>query len=187
MRLKGWGSPNSNEGTYTVVLYIYKYFVFKTRQGKRTQSDSRTRNGGAEGSAENRRSHSQGDGLVDPARRPLGQAEGLVDPARRSHSHGEGLADAARRKLPPVPGNYLRLAGKRRNAGFLGSFTYDLLIFATAVSIPSKTQLVSSIFASARKDLHQDSSQSCASASRQMPPASAFRHPACQSGTVAYH
>ncbi len=27
MRLKGWGSPNSNEGTYTVVLYIYKYFV----------------------------------------------------------------------------------------------------------------------------------------------------------------
>ncbi len=25
--LKGWGSPNSNEGTYTVVLYIYKYFV----------------------------------------------------------------------------------------------------------------------------------------------------------------
>jgi hypothetical protein len=22
-----WGSPNSNEGTYTVVLYIYKYFV----------------------------------------------------------------------------------------------------------------------------------------------------------------
>jgi hypothetical protein len=27
VRLKGWGSPNSNEGTYTVVLYIYKYFV----------------------------------------------------------------------------------------------------------------------------------------------------------------
>ncbi len=27
MRLQGWGSPNSNEGTYTVVLYIYKYFV----------------------------------------------------------------------------------------------------------------------------------------------------------------
>ena len=27
MRLKGWGSPNSNEGSYTVVLYIYKYFV----------------------------------------------------------------------------------------------------------------------------------------------------------------
>jgi hypothetical protein len=25
LRLKGWGSPNSNE--YTVVLYIYKYFV----------------------------------------------------------------------------------------------------------------------------------------------------------------
>ncbi len=27
LRLKGWGSPNSNEGTYTVVLNIYKYFV----------------------------------------------------------------------------------------------------------------------------------------------------------------
>ncbi len=27
MRLKGWGSPNSNEGTDIVVLYIYKYFV----------------------------------------------------------------------------------------------------------------------------------------------------------------
>ncbi len=27
LRPKGWGSPNSNEGTYTVVLYIYKYFV----------------------------------------------------------------------------------------------------------------------------------------------------------------
>ncbi len=26
LRLKGWGSPNSNEGTFTVVLYIYKYF-----------------------------------------------------------------------------------------------------------------------------------------------------------------
>jgi hypothetical protein len=25
LRLKGWGSPNSNEVTYTVVLYIYKY------------------------------------------------------------------------------------------------------------------------------------------------------------------
>jgi hypothetical protein len=23
----GWGSPNSNEGTYTVVLFIYAYFV----------------------------------------------------------------------------------------------------------------------------------------------------------------
>jgi hypothetical protein len=27
LRLKGWGSSNSEEGTYTVVLYIYKYFV----------------------------------------------------------------------------------------------------------------------------------------------------------------
>jgi hypothetical protein len=27
LRLKGWGSPNSNEGTYIVVLYICKYFV----------------------------------------------------------------------------------------------------------------------------------------------------------------
>ena len=25
-RERGWGSPNSDEGTYTVVLYIYKYF-----------------------------------------------------------------------------------------------------------------------------------------------------------------
>ncbi len=116
--------------------------MFKNRQGKRTQSDSRTRNVGAEGSAENRRSHSQGDGLVDPARRPLGQAEGLVDPARRSHSHGEGLADAARRKLPPVPGkNTLGLADKRRNVDFLGSFTYDLLLWPTADTIPSKTQV----------------------------------------------
>jgi hypothetical protein len=30
LRLKWWGSPNSNEGTYTVVLYIYKYFVIMT-------------------------------------------------------------------------------------------------------------------------------------------------------------
>ncbi len=29
LQLKGWGSPNSNEGTYTVVLYIYKYFVIR--------------------------------------------------------------------------------------------------------------------------------------------------------------
>ncbi len=35
MRLKGWGSPNSNEGTYTVVLYIYKYFVVSTLAGDR--------------------------------------------------------------------------------------------------------------------------------------------------------
>ncbi len=27
MRERGWGSPNSDEGTYTVVLFIYKYFV----------------------------------------------------------------------------------------------------------------------------------------------------------------
>jgi hypothetical protein len=27
LRERGWGSPNSDEGTYTVVLYIYKYFV----------------------------------------------------------------------------------------------------------------------------------------------------------------
>jgi hypothetical protein len=32
LRLKGWGSPNSNEGTYTVVLYIYKYFVCAVNQ-----------------------------------------------------------------------------------------------------------------------------------------------------------
>jgi hypothetical protein len=28
LRLKRWGSLNSNEGTYTVVLYIYKYYVY---------------------------------------------------------------------------------------------------------------------------------------------------------------
>ncbi len=27
MRQRGWGSPNSDEGTYTVVLCICKYFV----------------------------------------------------------------------------------------------------------------------------------------------------------------
>jgi hypothetical protein len=27
LRERGWGSPNSDEGTYTVVLFIYKYFV----------------------------------------------------------------------------------------------------------------------------------------------------------------
>jgi hypothetical protein len=27
LRERGWGSTNSDEGTYTVVLYIYKYFV----------------------------------------------------------------------------------------------------------------------------------------------------------------
>ncbi len=32
LRLKGWGSPNSNEGTSTVVLYIYKYFVAWTER-----------------------------------------------------------------------------------------------------------------------------------------------------------
>jgi hypothetical protein len=26
-RVRGWESPNSDEGTYTVVLYIYKYFM----------------------------------------------------------------------------------------------------------------------------------------------------------------
>ncbi len=29
MRKRALGSPNSDEGTYTVVLYIYKYFVDK--------------------------------------------------------------------------------------------------------------------------------------------------------------
>jgi len=27
LRERGWGSPNSDEGIYNVVLYIYKYFV----------------------------------------------------------------------------------------------------------------------------------------------------------------
>jgi hypothetical protein len=29
LREKGWGSPNSDEGTYTVVLYKYMYFVLE--------------------------------------------------------------------------------------------------------------------------------------------------------------
>jgi hypothetical protein len=33
MRLKGWGSPNSDEETYTVVLYKYKYFVGRIYEG----------------------------------------------------------------------------------------------------------------------------------------------------------
>ncbi len=32
LRERGWGSPNSDEGTYTVVLYVYKYFVLGTLQ-----------------------------------------------------------------------------------------------------------------------------------------------------------
>jgi hypothetical protein len=28
LRERGWGSPNSDEGTYTMELCIYKYFVF---------------------------------------------------------------------------------------------------------------------------------------------------------------
>jgi hypothetical protein len=27
LRERGWGSPNSDEGTHFVVLYVYKYFV----------------------------------------------------------------------------------------------------------------------------------------------------------------
>jgi hypothetical protein len=34
LRLKGWGSHNSNKGTYTVVLYIYKYSVYHTQEGQ---------------------------------------------------------------------------------------------------------------------------------------------------------
>jgi len=30
LRERGWGNPNSDEGTYTVVLRIYKYFVVPT-------------------------------------------------------------------------------------------------------------------------------------------------------------
>ncbi len=29
MRERGWESPNSDEGTYTVVLFKYTYFVVK--------------------------------------------------------------------------------------------------------------------------------------------------------------
>ncbi len=34
LRLKGWGSPNSNEGTYTVVLYMYNCIYISTLWGK---------------------------------------------------------------------------------------------------------------------------------------------------------
>ncbi len=30
LRERGWGTPNSDEGTYTVVLCVYKYFVVDT-------------------------------------------------------------------------------------------------------------------------------------------------------------
>jgi hypothetical protein len=30
---RGWESPNSDEGTYTVVLYIFMYFVGETNRG----------------------------------------------------------------------------------------------------------------------------------------------------------
>jgi len=33
LRERGWGSPNSDEGTYTVVLFIYKYFVMLGLRG----------------------------------------------------------------------------------------------------------------------------------------------------------
>ncbi len=32
LRERGWRSPNSDEGTYTVVPYIYKYFVVRTNR-----------------------------------------------------------------------------------------------------------------------------------------------------------
>ncbi len=35
MRERGWGSPNSDDGTDTVVLYIYKYFVVCSLVNKR--------------------------------------------------------------------------------------------------------------------------------------------------------
>ncbi len=31
LRERGWGSPNSDEGTYTVVLFIYTHFVVSTQ------------------------------------------------------------------------------------------------------------------------------------------------------------
>ncbi len=39
MRERGWGSPNSDEGTYTVVLFIYKYFVSGTNNLTKVMKD----------------------------------------------------------------------------------------------------------------------------------------------------
>ncbi len=33
-RERGWESPNSDDGTYTVVLFVYTYFVMGTLTGK---------------------------------------------------------------------------------------------------------------------------------------------------------
>jgi hypothetical protein len=35
----GWVGPNSDAGTYSVVLYVYLYFVLCTGQGGRAQQD----------------------------------------------------------------------------------------------------------------------------------------------------
>ena len=39
LRVRGWGSPNSDEGTCTVVLYMYLYFQasFPSRQASTPQ------------------------------------------------------------------------------------------------------------------------------------------------------
>jgi hypothetical protein len=39
LRDRGWGSPNSDEGKYTVVLYIYVYFVFLAQNNNWTTKE----------------------------------------------------------------------------------------------------------------------------------------------------
>jgi hypothetical protein len=34
-RERGWKSPNSNDGTYTVILFVYAYFVIAARRSLR--------------------------------------------------------------------------------------------------------------------------------------------------------
>jgi hypothetical protein len=38
-RERGWESPNSNEGTYTVVLFIYIYFLFSNQTNKGDETE----------------------------------------------------------------------------------------------------------------------------------------------------
>ncbi len=40
-RERGWESPNSDEGTYTVVLFIYTYFLFEIMKETAREEKSR--------------------------------------------------------------------------------------------------------------------------------------------------
>jgi hypothetical protein len=52
-RERGWASPNSNEGTNTVVLFIYMYFVDESKGIGNRESDGRGKiGGGKEGGGE---------------------------------------------------------------------------------------------------------------------------------------